>query len=1403
MRRAINDRSPRFTSRQLHLTILFLPLLFLSLTLSQDSASSQVRYQTHQPRAIEEETNTLIPFSLITIDRFNPRNPHCKAIGDIDGDGFLDVLAASSTNYTEGLFWYQYPSWTKTRITTGSFSTSMAVGDVDGDGDLDAIMGKGDYYGYTIWWYENPRPSGNPSTSAWTEHYIGDAMLHDVIVGDITKDGKLDIIVRASVTTTLFAQGTGSTWTKKIISNRPFEGTALGDIDGDGDLDIAINGYWLENPLPSGSPTSATWVERPVVASWPEKSSAHLADVNADGKLDILLAPSETANGRLSWFESPNPRTDPWTEHVIDAAVSYVHTLLTGDMNNDGALDIVTAEMHQSDNRQVSIYANLGGAVSWNQQIISTLGSHNARLGDVDADGDIDIVGANWDNTSPTGATIQMWENLTLNSLRTLDSWQRHVVDAARPWQSIFVTSADLDRDGRKDIVSGGWWYKNPGAAGGNWIRSTIGPPLNNMATVFDFDNNGTLDILGTQGVGSNASAQFVWARNDSLGQFTILSNIAAGDGDFLQGVEAARFINQASEPVKVALSWHIAGKGIQMLSVPEDPSDGTWSWSRISTTSQDEQLSAADLDRDGLIDLMMGTKWQKNNGGSWAAYSVHNPAGTPDRNRVGDINNDGKLDVVVGYEAINVLGRLAWYEQPGSATSLWTQHVISDSVVGPMSLDLADMDHDGDLDVVVGEHNYATPQSARLLVFENTNGIGTSWTKHIVFTGDEHHDGAHVVDIDNDGDLDIVSIGWENYKTILYENKSNTIGGGTTAPTIGVHPSNQVVTAGQPATFMIVASGSAPLSYQWQRNAVNISGATTQSFVIPATVAADNGSSFKCIVSNPYGTVTSNSALLTVSNAGLPVVTVQPTNRTITAGQTATFSVTASSNTAMSYQWTRNGSVIPGATLSAYTTPVTTAQDNGAAFRCIVSNSSGSATSNIATLTVVPLQTQRVSNSLQVLYTFEEGSGNTVNDVSGVGSPLNLTIADPANTSWGQGYLSVNSSTIVSSAAVALKVIDACKQSNEISVEAWVKPASASQNGPARIVTISADATNRDFTLAQGISGGSSDALEVRRRTSTTTSNGTPSLTTPPGTFTTQLTHVVVTRSNAGTTKVYLNGTEISSENTGGTFSTWANYKFALANELTNDRPWLGQFHLVAVYSRALSAAEVSQNYSSGANTSQFVYANVKAFLQGPYSTPADSMLTSIRSLLPSSQPYTSSPWSYSGTESVASMPPRVVDWLLVELRTGTSANTRIAVRAGLLLSSGVVVDTDGYSPLQFQGIGSGNYYIVVRHRNHLAVMSANAVSLGQSGELYDFSTNSSASFGSSALSQLKSGVFGLTAGDANSSAIVSSSDANNVFGALNQAGYSNNDINLSGIVTAADVNVLFGNLNKATQVP
>ena len=221
----------------------------------------------------------------------------------------------------------------------------------------------------------------------------------------------------------------------------------------------------------------------------------------------------------------------------------------------------------------------------------------------------------------------------------------------------------------------------------------------------------------------------------------------------------------------------------------------------------------------------------------------------------------------------------------------------------------------------------------------------------------------------------------------------------------------------------------------------------------------------------------------------------------------------------------------------------------------------------------------RRVTDDVIVLYEFEEESGPVVHDTSGFGTPLDLEIRDLGNTSWGDGALSFNSRTIAKSDGAATKVIEAMQLTDEITIEGWFKPANTSQDGPARIVTLSRNPSHRNFTLGQ-----EDDFYDTRLRTTSTSRNGTPSLSTPPGSLTTDLTHVVYTRDHYGATKTYIDGVLVAEGSAVSTFNNWdTEMMLGLANEITRNRTWLGEMHLVALYNRALDPDEVERNFNAG----------------------------------------------------------------------------------------------------------------------------------------------------------------------------------------------------------------------------
>lgn len=225
-----------------------------------------------------------------------------------------------------------------------------------------------------------------------------------------------------------------------------------------------------------------------------------------------------------------------------------------------------------------------------------------------------------------------------------------------------------------------------------------------------------------------------------------------------------------------------------------------------------------------------------------------------------------------------------------------------------------------------------------------------------------------------------------------------------------------------------------------------------------------------------------------------------------------------------------------------------------------------------------------RATAALQALYSFREGRGGVVHDLSGNGPPLDLKIVAGRAVTWTADGLSLHGNTRIDSEAPATKIVDACRKTHEITLEAWIKPAKAAVDFEGCILSLSTDVTDRDFALVQGEIGPVKDVYTVSLRTSETDAGGRPHLVTARATSEPRLTHLVYTRSAAGNEKLYVNGLERLSKTRAGTFATWNDaYRLILGNESFEERPWAGDFRLVAIYSRALAPAEVARNFKAG----------------------------------------------------------------------------------------------------------------------------------------------------------------------------------------------------------------------------
>lgn len=688
--------------------------------------------------------------------------PWGKALADIDGDGVLEVIVGGG-GLGGHVYWYQYPAWARFQIGTTGGGDDLQVGDLDGDGAVDVVVNGGE-----IIWYENPRGKGGDPRAPWVRHVIDPSTgSHDLVLGDVDGDGRLDAVIRTTLgPTILYLQRGADSWIKVPFATAPDgQGLALADLNRDGRVDIVGNGYWLEQP---SDPVQGTWV-RHAIGPWGPGASVAVADINGDGRPDVVIAASESGVGELAWFEAPpDPIGGMWSRHDVDT-VNDVHRFHVLDANGDGQADIVFAEMHQSGRgfRRVGIYFNAGRGASWTLQVLDHGGSHNIAVGNIEGQGGIGILGANWSPDAPDGGAVTLWRLGPRRSAST--GWTYIAVDKQKTDAAFGLAFSDLDGDGRLDIVSGRYWYRNPGGdLTGTWQRHEIHRTSDAMLAL-DVDGDGRPDVIA-QGPAGDGSAVFWHKPLDAAA--TRWSTVAVGKVPGVsrdlpgQGYVVARLEPGPRPQIVLAGDF-----GLYYFRIPDQPAAGGWPRVQIAGDATQEGIDAGDIDGDGRVDVAGSAHldprapgrevvWWRNPGigaGSWTRHAVGTTAVEIDRLRLPDINGDGRLDIVVtDTEYRRGFGNLYWFEHLRGGR--WLRHLIAGNLGALHSLDMGDLNGDGQVDLVVGEHR---GHGLRIIIWENV-GRGATWRARVIDAGKESHLGTRLADLRGHGPLDIVSIAFD-----------------------------------------------------------------------------------------------------------------------------------------------------------------------------------------------------------------------------------------------------------------------------------------------------------------------------------------------------------------------------------------------------------------------------------------------------------------------------------------------------------------------------------------------------------------------------------------------------------------------------------------------------------------
>jgi hypothetical protein len=733
------------------------------------------------------------------------------ALGDMNGDGNLDIVAGGALLTTNRLYLHNGTPDPFTEVNgieigaDADHTLSVALGDVDCDGDLDVVAGNSGLFvsGAINRLYLN-NGTADPFAEVTGSNLTDD--LHDtkaVALGDVDGDGDLDAVAgnrnavnrlyRNLGTSNPFDGGTDITPDRLLA-----EDVAVGDVDGDGDIDLVLtNGFqgrFTRLLLNNGTEAPFTGVVGSDIATDASASAdIEMQDFNGDGRLDLAI----------SHFAPPlylylnNGSADPFAGvqgKVISSTVSFRAELVSGDLDMDGDVDLVADAPIIRD----SVFLNNGSSDPFAGVSPSRIGFATEiftiqvmTLGDLDRDGDLDLV---------IGTGPSLLDRFFLNN-GTSEPFAGVAGSAlgTATGQTFSVALGDMDGDGELDILTSSLspnfpnlLYLNNGSdapfAGVTPID--IGSDLDVAAylAIGDVDGNGDLDLVITNG----AVGDRLFLNNGTSNPFDGVESIAlSGNVGTGNSVALADFDRDGDMDLAVGGS----GARRSQLYLNNSPHDPLSQFVLRDITVDNDltrSVSIGDVDRDGDPDLVLGNLGQPNrlylNDGKIepsTGADITTDALQTTAVALGDVDKDGDLDLVAG----NFGQPNRFYPNNGgpdpfaniSGTNITPDADLTTSVA------LGDVDRDGDLDLVAGNFG----QANRLYL---NNGTSEPWNgvSGVDIATDAHDTNAVALgDVNRDGYLDLVVVNFGQTNRLYLNNRSGDPFAGVTGSDISTDADN------------------------------------------------------------------------------------------------------------------------------------------------------------------------------------------------------------------------------------------------------------------------------------------------------------------------------------------------------------------------------------------------------------------------------------------------------------------------------------------------------------------------------------------------------------------------------------------------------------------------------------